>query len=57
MLQIGGAFSEAVATAGASFVLVKIVNYSATHFTERTADEPDTGESQTLRPRGDEAAS
>ena len=57
VLQIGGAFSEAVATAGASFVLVKIVNYSATHFTERTADVPDTGESQGLRPRGDEAAS
>jgi hypothetical protein len=32
LLQIGGAFSEVVATAGASFVLVIVVNYVASHF-------------------------
>jgi hypothetical protein len=32
LLQIGGAFSEVVATAGASFVLVLVVNYVASHF-------------------------
>lgn len=32
LLQIGGAFSEVVATAGASFVLVMVVNYVASHF-------------------------
>ena len=31
LLQIGGAFSEVVATAGASFVLVLAVHYVATH--------------------------
>jgi len=40
LLQIGGAFSEVVATAGASFILVQVVNHLALHLSVAT-ETPD----------------
>jgi hypothetical protein len=58
LLQIGGALSEVVATAGASFVLVQIVNRVAAHMAGRHHEPDADGEasSEALAPRGDELA-
>jgi hypothetical protein len=54
LLQIGGAFTEVVATAGASFALVQIVNYAAAHFAGRVERGPEAGDAEPLEARGDQ---